>query len=412
MAKAGAKVTPIAKPLAKAKEKETKVDTNPVIGGLIKEINSHFKKNVVNLGKDIMDQLTVHFLKTPSFKLNQALGGGVALGKIIEFYGPTGSGKTTECYEIIGEDMKNDPNSYWGWYETEHSFDQEAAKKFGVDINRLVYWEIDDEGAESGLDVLESIIRKGQGVIKGIVVNSVAGLTPKSELDSLMGKLDVGTHAKMMSKLMRKITAIAGKNRIAVIFINQVRDKISLFGGTTTTGGRALSFFASQRAEFRKDRIEASDGVDKNEYIKINIKIAKNRFAKGNPYVETTMFARYGVGTDTSMELIEFACNQGIVEKGGGGNYRYLADDGQEYKIRGQKNLLDFFDQNKAIFNEVSAKLDSDSIKTVKDLSDEDMKALEKYNNDVAQEITEHLDGEEVSLDKIEAEVENEAQRS
>lgn len=356
---------------------------NKAINDLIKSINTQFKGNVINLGKDVIDKITIKFIPTTSMKLNKILGGGVARGRITEFYGPTGSGKTTACYELVGKDMIDDPDSYWGWFETEHSFDQEAAKQFGVDVERLVFWEIDDAGAESGLDILEAIIRKGAGSIKGVVVNSVAGLTPKNELDTAMGKMDMGTQAKMMSKLMRKITAIAGKNDIAVIFINQVRDKISLFGGTTTTGGRALSFFATQRVEFRKVKIEASDGVDKEEYIKMIAKIAKNRCAKGNPYVETTLMARFGVGIDKTMELIDLAIEQDIIEKKAGGNYRYVSNNEEEFKWRGAKSLMDFFDQkeNAHLFKEISNKINQNAISTTQ-LSEDDISQLEKYNND------------------------------
>ena len=370
---------------------------NKEINDLIKSINTQFKSNVVNLGKDVKDKLTIKFIPTTSMKLNKLLGGGIARGRIAEFFGPTGSGKTTACYEIVGKDMKEDPDSYWGWYETEHSYDQEQAEKFGVDINRLIFWEMDDSGAENGLDILEAVIRKGSGNVKGIVVNSVAGLTPKKELETAMDKQDMGTQAKMMSKLMRKITAIAGKNDIAVIFINQVRDKISLFGGTTTTGGRALSFFATQRVEFRKTKIEASDGVNVDEYIKMVAKIAKNRCAQGNPYLETTLMARYGVGIDTVMELIELAVNQGIIEKKAGGNYRYVTDKEKEIKWRGAKSLMDFFDdkENESIFTEISGKINQGAIAT-KELSAEDIAQLEKYNNDSKAAIGESLAEQEV----------------
>jgi recombination protein RecA len=374
---------------------------NKEINDLIKSINTQFKANVVNLGKDVVDKLTIKFIPTTSMKLNKILGGGVARGRIAEFFGPTGSGKTTACYEIVGKDMKDDPNSYWGWYETEHSYDQEQAEKFGVDINRLIFWEMDDNGAESGLDILEAVIRKGGGNVKGIIVNSVAGLTPKKELDTAMDKQDMGTQAKMMSKLMRKITAIAGKNDIAVIFINQVRDKISLFGGTTTTGGRALSFFATQRIEFRKTKIESADGVSNEEYIKMNAKIAKNRCAKGNPYVETTLMARYGVGIDRVMELLELAVAQNVIEKKAGGNYRYVTNEGKELKWRGAKALMDFFDdkENKSVFTEVEGKIDQGDIAT-KQLSDEDMKQLEKYNNDSKAIMQETLSAEEIAAEE------------
>jgi len=368
---------------------------NKEITDLIKSINTQFKGNVINLGKDVKERLTIKFIPTTSMKLNKILGGGVARGRIAEFFGPTGSGKTTSCYEIVGKDMKDNPNSYWGWYETEHSYDQEQAEKFGVDINRLIFWEMDDNGAESGLDVLEAVIRKGKGNVTGIVVNSVAGLTPKKELDTAMEKQDMGTQAKMMSKLMRKITAIAGKNDIAVIFINQVRDKISLFGGTTTTGGRALSFFATQRIEFRKVKIEAADGVSTDEYIKMNAKIAKNRCAQGNPYVETSLMARYGVGIDKVMELLELSVEQLIIEKKAGGNYRYVTDAGKEFKWRGAKALMEFFDdkENESVFTEVSSKINQGDI-TAKQLSDEDMAALEKYNSDSKNIIKEALGDE------------------
>lgn len=389
------------------KEQEKKPKTNPEINNLIKGINSKFKKNVVNLGGAIKEDLIIKFIPTKSLKLNKALNGGIAIGRITEIYGPTGSGKTTLCYELVGKNMQEDPDSYWGWYETEKSFDPVAAESYGIDIDRLIYWEMDDEGAESGLDVLESIIRKGKGSVKGIIVNSVAGLTPKSELDSLMGKADVGTQAKMMSKLMRKITAIAGKNKMAVIFINQVRDKISLFGGTTTPGGRALAFFASQRFEMRKIKIEGSDGVDKTEFIKINNKIIKNRVARGNPYVETTLFGRYGQGTDIVMELLELAVNQNIIEKNNGGRYRYVTVAGEELKWHGAKNLMNYFDNNPDLRDEVIEKVNNEAI-AVQQLSDEDMKKLEAYNNDTHKEITEALGEEEIAATEETGEI-NEA---
>lgn len=356
------------------------------LNSIVKGINTHFKKNVVNLGGDIMEDLIVKFIKTPSLKVNKVLGGGIATGRITEIYGPTGSGKTTLCYETIGNDMKLDPDSIWAWYETEKSFDIEIAKFYGVDPDRLIYWEMGDEGAETGLDVLESVIRKSEGKIKGAVINSVAGLTPKSELDALMGKLDMGTQAKMMSKLMRKIIAIAGKNKMAIIFINQIRDKISLFGGTTTPGGRALSFFASQRIEMRKNRVEAADGVKDTDYIKMIVKVVKNRFAKGNPYVQTTIFARYGVGIDVTMETLELAVEQNVIEKKAGGNYRFVTDAGEEVKFRGAANLMDYVDKNPEFAMQVRARIKDDFIATTT-LSDEDLAKLETYNTQTSEVI-------------------------
>lgn len=362
------------------------------VNALMASINKKYNKPVVNRCSEVEEELRVRFIPTKSLKLNTILNGGIARGRIAEFYGPSGSGKTVSCYEIVGQDMQNDPEAIWGWYETEGSFDMDQAENFGIDMDRLVFWEMTDEGAESGLDILESVIRNLGSDCKGIIVNSVAGLTPKSELDSLMGKQDMGTMAKMMSKLMRKITAIAGKNKIAIIFINQVRDKISLYGGTTTTGGKALQFFASQRVEFRKVRTEAGDGVKAEEYIKINAKVTKNRFAKGNPFVETTIFGRYGVGTDITMEILELAVGQGIIEKKAGGNYRYVSDAGEEYKWRGATNLMTFVDENKWFFKEVEAKINAGVIGTA--LDEDEIRAIEQQQTALAEELGEDVNDE------------------
>ena len=188
----------------------------------------------------------------------------------------------------------------------------------------------------------------------------------------------MGTMAKMMSKLMRKITAITNKNKIAVIFINQVRDKIDLFGGTTTTGGRALAFFASQRIEFKKRKTEASDGVKEEEYIKIQVKAHKNRFAKGNPFKTTEMFGRYGHGTDVVMEILQLAVEQGIINKGSGGRYSYITNGGEELKWHGNKKLLDFVSENEWFADEVKAKIEnSDSAIGVDALSSDEISAIE-----------------------------------
>lgn len=357
---------------------------------LINSINKKYNKQVVARVSEIEEELTVKFVPTVSLKLNKAMGGGVAKGRITEFFGPSGSGKTVACYEIVGKDMKDNPESMWGWYETEGSFDWEAAEHYGVDPERLIFWEMTDDGAESGLDILESLIRQMGTDLNGIIVNSVAGLTPRKELDSLMDKLDMGTMAKMMSKLMRKITALIAKNKIPVIFINQVRDKIDLYGGSVTTGGRALAFFSSQRVEFKKVRTEAADGVKAEEYMKIKIKIHKNRFAKGNPFVETMIFGRYGVGTDVTMEILELACDPdvAIIEKGAGGRYRYMTDGGEELKWHGATKLMDFVNENEWFFEEIKSKLTGEAFdKKISSMSQEEIQAIEAQAVSLAEEM-------------------------
>lgn len=363
---------------------------------LMDMINKKYNKQVIATVSEIEDELKVKFIPTKSLKLNNLMGGGVAIGRITEFFGPSGSGKTYTCYELIGESMKNDPEAMWGWFETEMSFDWEVAERCGVDKDRLIYWEMGDEGAESGLDILESVIRQFGDDLEGVIVNSVAGLSPKKELESLMEKQDMGTMAKMMSKLMRKITAIVGKKKVAIIFINQVRDKIDLYGGSVTTGGRALAFFASQRIEFKKRKSEAADGVKDDEYIKIQIKSHKNRFAKGYPFLTSEMFGRYGHGTDVVMEILQLAVAQDIINKGAGGRYSYVTDEGEELKWHGNKKLLDFVSENDWFADEIKGKILNDQESMgISTMSEDEVKAIQDAEAAINAEMSEHLDGEE-----------------
>lgn len=366
------------------------------VKALIAGINKKYNKQVIAKVSDIEDELRVTFIPTKSLKLNNLMGGGAARGRITEFFGPTGSGKTFTCYEIIGESMKQDPEALWGWFETEGSFDWEVAERCGIDPDRLIFWEMSDEGAESGLDILESIIRQMGKDLTGVIVNSVAGLTPRKELDSLMEKQDMGTMAKMMSKLMRKITAIVNKNKIAIIFINQVRDKIDLYGGSVTTGGRALAFFASQRIEFKKRKTEAADGVKEEEYIKIQIKAHKNRFAKGNPFKTTEMFGRYGHGTDVVMEILQLSVDQGIITKGAGGRYSYITDGGEELKWHGNKKLLDFVSENEWFADEIRGKIlaSDDASIGIQSLSADEISAIEAEDLKAQEEMSSILQEE------------------
>lgn len=364
-----------------AEQPEVQKSGKEAVAGLIAKINNHYGNKVIDLGSNMEEELEITFIPSKSFKLNQALCGGWARGRIIEIFGPQQSGKTTECYETVGLDMQNNPEGFWMWFETEYSFDSGAARNYGMEMNRLLLTNINDNGAEAGLDIVESVIRTGGPNLRGVIINSVAGLTPKAEFDGLMSKQDMGTMAKMMSKFMRKIIAIAGKRKVPVIFINQIRDKISLFGGTTTPGGRALAFYSSQRYERRVEKIDQADGVSANDYLKMHIKVVKNRLARKNPYVTTSLFARYGAGTDVAMEVLELAVAQGLIEKKAGGNYRYMTIAGEELKWRGNASLLDHFSQHPELIAEVSTLINAKDI-TVSSLSDEDMQALEKYNRE------------------------------
>lgn len=174
---------------------------------------------------EIAELVRIDFMPTPSVEMNLMLGGGFPRGKIIELFGEHASGKTSIAIETMALDMKTDPDAFWYWYETEGSFDIDYAKQFdGFDEDRLIIGHIEDEGAEKGLDHLEAMLRTGQ--FAGIIVNSVAGLTPSAEMAEEMGKQSIALQARMMSKLMRKITGVASKNKTMMIFINQFRTNI------------------------------------------------------------------------------------------------------------------------------------------------------------------------------------------
>lgn len=358
---------------------------NNIVDGIVAGLNKQFKKTVVAKGSEIVEDLKIKFIPTPSLKINNMLGGGIARGKIAEIFGPTGSGKTTLCYQIVGENMKANPDEVWGWLETEASFDPEVAESYGVNMDNLIFWEMQEDGAEGCLDVLDGIITQAGDKVKGIIINSVAGLTPKTELINEMGKADMGVQAKMMSKLMRKLTAKCNKSKCSIIFINQVRDSMSLYGGQVTPGGKALAFFSSQRLEMRKVKTEAADGVKDDEYIKMVCKVKKNRFARKNPYVQTTIFGRYGHGIDASMEILELAIEENIIEKRGGGNYLYITPDGKEKKWRGSSVLMSYIDDNPDFMNEIKQRLAGDT-KTISSMSDDDIKAAEAEQNNLAEQ--------------------------
>lgn len=367
---------------------------NSIVDGIVAGLNKQFKKTVVAKGSEIIEDLKIKFIPTPSLKLNNMLGGGIAVGKIIEVFGPTGSGKTTLCYQIVGEDMKKNPDHIWGWYETEGSYDPVVAEMYGIDHDRLIFWEMNEEGAEGGLDILDGIVTQSGEQVEGIIVNSVAGLTPQSELNNVMSKADMGVQAKMMSKLMRKLTAKCNKTKCTVIFINQVRDSMSLYGGQVTTGGKALAFFASQRLEMRKIKADAADGVKETEYVKLLCKTKKNRFAKKNPYLETSIFGRYGHGIDVSMELLELAIEQNIIEKKGGGNYLYIKPDGSEQKWRGASNLMAYIDDNPDFVEEIKAKLEEGS-NSINSMSEDEIREVQKADEMLDAEFNTEEDGAE-----------------
>lgn len=195
------------------------------------ETNKKFGKGTINLMSNILDKLKIKYYKTPSFEVNLMLNGGVGVGKVIEFFGESGSGKTSLALETIAYNQKKDSDFMAGWFETEGSYDPDYAKNvFGIDHKRCTYWDQKDYGAETGLDILRGLV--SSGVYNMIVINSVAGLTPKKEIVDNIEDQNVALTARMMSKLMRVIVGMADNSGTTLIFINQMRTNIGVkYGG-------------------------------------------------------------------------------------------------------------------------------------------------------------------------------------
>ena len=219
-----------------ALDKDKMKRLNGVIAGINKKFN-----NSVNFVSKIKDELEIKYYPTPSYEYNAMLGGGIAKGKIIEFYGENSSGKTSLAIEIISHNQKIDPNFVAGWFETEGSVDPSQLEAFGVDMDRLVYWDQKEVGAEQGFDILRSLVSSGE--FDMIVCNSVAGLCPTKEVEDEMDKANIALTARLLSKLFRGITGGADKNGTSLLFINQIRNNVGvMFGNPETTTGKNISF--------------------------------------------------------------------------------------------------------------------------------------------------------------------------
>lgn len=279
----------------------------------------------VGFASDVAKKL--EFMPTPSEEINIMTGGGFPKGRITEIFGNNSSGKTSICLETIGEDMQADPDSYWAWLESEESFDPEYAENVHeIDLNRLIYVDISEQGAEKSIDRLEALIRAG--ILTGFVVNSVAGLVPKKELEEDLEKANIALQARMMSKLMRKWTGLIGKKNLVAIFINQLRTDVnSRFGDpNVTTGGRALAFYSSLRFGMNNLKLQDSDPITADEGLKLNARVAKNRCVYDNPYKKCEFYVIYGIGVDKLTEIIDKGPEAGVLRKSGSWFYYEKAD--------------------------------------------------------------------------------------
>jgi recombination protein RecA len=313
------------------------------------QIEKQFGKgSIMRLGtKEAVVPIAV--ISTGAISFDAALGvGGFPRGRVVEVFGPESSGKTTIALQVIAEAQKT--GGMAAFVDAEHALDPGYAKKLGVDVDNLLVSQPDY--GEQALEIAEALVRSG--AIDVLVVDSVAALVPKAELDGEMGDSHVGLHARLMSQALRKLTAIVSKSRTCLIFINQIREKIGVMFGNpeTTTGGRALKFYSSVRIDIR--RIAAIKEGDAVVGSRTRVKVVKNKVAA--PFRESEFDIMYGEGISREGDALDLAVIHGIVEKSGTW-FSYKGDRvGQ-----GRENSKQFLRENKDIF----ARLEADVRKAV-----------------------------------------------
>ena len=302
------------------------------------------KGSVMKLG-DTSSHMKVETVPTGSISLDIALGqGGLPKGRIIEIYGPESSGKTTVALHAVAEVQK--AGGIAGFIDAEHALDPVYAKNIGVDIDNL-YISQPDNG-EQAMEITETMVRSG--AIDIVIVDSVAALVPKAEIDGDMGDSHVGLQARLMSQALRKLTAAISKSNCIVIFINQLREKIGVMFGNpeTTTGGRALKFYASVRLDVR--RIEAIKQGGEVIGNRTRIKVVKNKIAP--PFQEAEFDIMFGKGISREGDILDNAANLGIVNKSGA----WYAYEGEKIG-QGRENAKQFLREHPEICQEIETKV-------------------------------------------------------
>ena len=323
-------------------DKEEKIKA---LDAAISQIEKQYGKGAVMKLGDSSANMNVEAIPTGSLSLDLALGiGGIPKGRIVEIYGPESSGKTTVTLHMIAEVQKR--GGIAGFIDAEHALDPAYAKNIGVDIDNL-YISQPDCG-EQALEITETMVRSG--AIDIVVVDSVAALVPKQEIDGDMGDAVMGAQARLMSQAMRKLTAVISKTNCTVIFINQLREKLGVMFGNpeTTTGGRALKFYSSVRLDVRRtEAIKQGGGVIGD---RTKVKIVKNKVAP--PFKEAEFDIMFGKGISKTGDILDLAADNGIIVKRGA----WYAYEGNKIG-QGRENTKQYLIENPEICNEIEQKV-------------------------------------------------------
>lgn len=330
-----------------ASTKETKTDSqkegkNKALGLALETIEKQFGKgSIMKLGE--AHKIEVETFPTGSLSLDLALGGGIPKGRVVEVYGPESSGKTTLTLHAIAEIQKLGGTA--AFIDAEHALDPSYAKRIGVDVGNLLLSQPDN--GEQALEIVETLVRSN--AIDLIVVDSVAALVPRAEIEGDMGDSHMGLQARLMSQALRKLTGVISRSNTTVIFINQIRMKIGVMFGNpeTTTGGNALKFYASVRMDIRRiSQIKQGDAVVGN---RTRVKVVKNKIAP--PFREAEFDIMYNEGISRSGDVLDLAIKYEIVQKGGAW-LTYGAT-----KVSGREAMRQYLIENPKIMEEMAVKV-------------------------------------------------------
>lgn len=337
----------------------SKEDRDKALNEALAQIQKQFGKGAVMKLGDDSARMNIEAISTGSMSLDLATGiGGVPKGRIIEVFGPESSGKTTLTLHIIAEAQKQGGRA--AFIDAEHALDPEYARNLGVDVDELLVSQPDY--GEQALEIAEMLVRSG--AVEIVVVDSVAALVPKHEIDGAMGDATVGLQARLMSQALRKLAGVINKTNTTIIFINQLREKIGVMFGNpeTTTGGRALKFFSSMRIDVRK--VESIKSGDQILGSRTRAKIVKNKVAP--PFKQAEFDIMYGKGISKSGDVLDCAVDAKVIEKAGS----WYSFDGNRIG-QGRENVKKYLEENPDVLDQVEGLL-LDTLKADKDKKDEE----------------------------------------